>query len=228
MPDAKFANVIQAAPDASTDSYDVSPDININLSGSVRNSTQARWNPKRTVIRFNYRYRRWYNNSDGAFSPPPSGSLADQWAPMEADTRHRMRGSISTQALRNMNAQVSLDSNSGSPYTIITGFDDNGELTPRNSLRLPWRTTVSANLSYTIPIGTQEGAGGPGGGFAEGRDGGRGGGRSRGITLNVSINNLTNRANYTGFSGVMTSQYFRQATSVANPRQVDFSVRFGF
>jgi len=47
-------------------------------------------------------------------------------------------------------------------------------------------------------------------------------------TLNVSINNLTNRANYTGFSGVMTSPYFLQATSVANPRQVDFSVRFGF
>jgi hypothetical protein len=79
-------------------------------------------------------------------------------------------------------------------------------------------------VSYTIRIGAQ---GGAEGGFGGGGDG-RGGGRSKGITLNMSVNNLTNRANYTGFSGVMTSQYFRQATSVANPRQVDFSVRFGF
>jgi hypothetical protein len=239
-PDPNFANVIAAVSDASRDMYDLSPDININLSGGVRNTTQARWNPKRTVIRFSYRYRRNYNNSDGPFNPPPSGSLADQWAPTSSDTRHGMRGSISTQALRNLNAQVSLDANSGAPYTITTGFDDNGDsifndrplLTPRNSLRLPWRTTISANLSYTIPLGTQEGAGGPGGGggFGEGRDGGRrgGGGRSKGVTFSVSANNLTNRANYVGFSGVQTSQYFQQATSVANPRQVDFSVRFGF
>jgi hypothetical protein len=231
-PDPLFANVILVVPDASSRNYDLIPDININFAGGIRNATQARWNPRRTVIRFNYRYHRGYNNSDGAFSVPPTGSLADQWAPASGDTIHRMRGSVSTQALRNLNAQVSVDANSGSPYTITTGFDDNGDsifndrppLTPRNSLRLPWRATMSANVSYTIRIGAQ---GGPEGGFGGGGDG-RGGGRSKGITLNMSVNNLTNRANYTGFSGVMTSQYFRQATSVANPRQVDFSVRFGF
>lgn len=58
---------------------------------------------------------------------------------------------------------------------------------------------------------------------------GRGaGGRQKGITFNVSVNNLTNRANYSGFSGVMTSPYFMQATSVSNPRQVDVSLRFNF
>lgn len=228
-PDLLFANVIQVVPDASSRNYDLLPDININFAGGIRNATQARWNPRRTVIRFNYRYHRGYNNSDGAFSVPPTGSLADQWAPASGDTIHRLRGSVSTQALRNLNAQISLDANSGSPYTITTGFDDNGDsifndrplLTPRNSARLPWRATMSANLSYTIGIGAQRPADGGGGG-------GRGGGRSKGVTFNVSVNNLTNRANYTGFSGVMTSQYFMQATSVANPRQVDFSVRFGF
>ena len=76
-----------------------------------------------------------------------------------------MRGSVSTQALRNLNAQVSWDANSGSPYTITTGIDDNGDsifndrpfLTPRNSARLPWRSTFSANVSYTIPIGKPPG-----------------------------------------------------------------------
>ncbi len=61
-----------------------------------------------------------------------------------------------------------------------------------------------------------------------GGGGPRGGGRQKGITINVSAQNFTNRYNYSGFSGVMTSQYFLQPTSVSNPRQVDISVRFNF
>ena len=44
----------------------------------------------------------------------------------------------------------------------------------------------------------------------------------------MSAQNLTNRSNFSGFSGVMTSQYFMQATSVSNPRQVDLSLRVSF
>lgn len=237
-PDPAFANIIQVVPDASSHNYDLTPDLNINFAGGLRNATPARWNPKRTVIRFNYRFHRGYNNSDGAFSVPPTGSLDDQWSIAPGDVTHRLRGSVSTQALRNLNAQINVDANSGGAYTITTGFDDNGDsifndrpvLTPRGSVRLPWRSTLSANVSYTIPIGAQRApeGGGIGGGGGPRGGGPRGGGRSKGITLNLSVNNLTNRANYTGFSGVMTSPYFLQATSVANPRQVDFSVRFGF
>jgi hypothetical protein len=133
---------------------------------------------------------------------------------------------------------MSWDANSGSPYTITTGLDNNGDsifndrppLTPRNSVRLPWRSTFSANLSYMIPIGkapgVEGGRPGQGGRPPQGRGGPRG--RQKGITINVSAQNLTNRSNYSGFSGVMTSQYFMQATSVANPRQVDLSIRFNF
>jgi hypothetical protein len=231
-PDAAFANVIEVVPDASMHTYDFVPDLSINLAGGIRNADQAKWNPKRTTIRFNYRHRRAYNNTDGAFSVSPSGSLDDQWAPAGGDTRHRLRGSVSTQAYRNLNAQLSWDANSGGPYTITTGTDDNGDsifndrplLTPRNSARLPWRSTFSANVSYTIPIGAAPGPerGRPN----QGRGGPRG--RQKGITISMNAQNLTNRANYSGFSGVMTSQYFRQATSVSNPRQIDISLRFNF
>ncbi|HEX6162078.1 MAG TPA: TonB-dependent receptor [Vicinamibacterales bacterium] len=252
-PDPAFANVIEVVPEASMHTYDLVPDFSLNFAGGIRNADQAKWNPKRTVIRFNYRHRRAYNNSDGAFSVSPSGSLDDQWAPAGGDTRHRMRGSVSTQALRNLNAQLSWDANSGAPYTITTGTDDNGDsifndrplLMPRNSVRLPWRSTFSANMSYTIPIGRapgpeggRPGAGGrPGPGGRPGAGGGggprsgggpRGGGRQKGITISVSAQNITNRSNFSGFSGVMTSQYFMQATSVSNPRQVDLSIRFNF
>jgi hypothetical protein len=235
-PDPAFANVIEVVPEASTHTYDLVSDASVNLAGGIRNADRARWNARRTVFRFNYRHRRAYNNSDGAFSVSPSGSLDDQWASAGSDTRHRLRGSVSTQALRSLNAQVSWDANSGAPYTITTGTDDNGDsifndrplLTPRNGVRLPWRSTFSANLSYTIPLGAApgpEGRAGAGGGRP---GGGRGGGRQKGITISASAQNLTNRSNYSGFSGVMTSQYFLQATSVSNPRQIDLSLRFNF
>jgi len=228
-PDPAFANVIEVMPDASTHNYDLVPDISFNFAGGIRNADQAKWNPKRTTVRFNYRHHRGYNNTDGAFSVSPSGSLDDQWAPAGGDTRHRYRASVSSQAYRGLNTSLNWDANSGGPYTITTGTDDNGDSifndrplnTPRNSVRLPWRSTVSANVSYTIRIGAgpgpenQRGLGGPQR-------------RQKGVTISMNAQNLTNRSNYSGFSGVMTSQYFRQATSVSTPRQVDLSLRFNF
>ena len=239
-PDPEFANVIEVTPDASMDTYDVVPDVSINFAGGIRNSDQAKWNPRRTTLRLNYRHRRAYNNTDGAFSVSPSGSLDDQWAPAGGDTRHRWRASVSTQAYRNLNAQMSWDANSGAPYTITTGIDENGDSIfndrpfrlPRNSARLPWRSTISTNVSYMIPIGgpsAPEGGRPGAGGRTRAGGGPRGGrGRQKGITVSMSAQNLFNRNNYSGFSGVMTSQYFLQATSVANPRQVDLSLRFNF
>jgi hypothetical protein len=245
-PDPSFANVIEVVSDASMHTLDVAPDVTLNFAGGVRDANAAKWDPRRTMIRFNYRYRRAENNTDGAFSVSPSGSLDDQWSWASSDQRHRLGGSVSTQALRNLNANLRWDANSGGPYTITTGTDANGDsifndrplLTPRNSARLPWRSTLSANVSYMIPLGGPRVEGGrPGAGGARGRGpggpggrgpGGPGPGRQKGITINVNLNNLTNRANYSGFSGVMTSQYFMQATSVSNPRQVDLSLRFNF
>ena len=70
---------------------------------------------------------------------------------------------MQTQALRNLNVNASWDAQSGGPYTITTGTDDNGDsifndrpaLVPRNSARLPWRSQLNANVSYTIPIGAR-------------------------------------------------------------------------
>ena len=142
------------------------------------------------MIRFNYRYRRAENNTDGAFSVSPTGSLDDQWSSASSDIPHRMRGSVSTQALRNLNAQFSWEANSGAPYTITTGTDDNGDSifndrplqTPRNSARLPWRSTFSGERvvhdSDRHPARRPRVAGGGGGprGAADRR------GRQKGIT----------------------------------------------
>ena len=48
------------------------------------------------------------------------------------------------------------------------------------------------------------------------------------IGVFLFANNLTNHANYAGYSGVMTSPFFRQATSVTNTRRVEAGLNFGF
>ena len=126
-PDPAFANIIEVTSDASMETYELVPDFSVNFAGGIRNADQAKWNPQRTTVRFNYRHRRAYNNTDGAFSVSPSGSLDDQWGPAGGDTWHRLRASVSTQAYRNLNAQMSWDANSGAPYTITTGIDENGD-----------------------------------------------------------------------------------------------------
>ncbi|HEV3139293.1 MAG TPA: TonB-dependent receptor, partial [Vicinamibacterales bacterium] len=234
-PDPTFANVIEAVSEAETRYYQINPSLNVNLAGGVRNAGQPRWNPRRTLIRFDYRYRPTFNNTDGAFVPSPTGTLLTEWAPARNDIRHRVRASMSTQALKNLNAQLNLEASSGAPYTITTGFDDNGDGifndrpadVGRDTARLPWRSTLSGNVSYFVGFkGAVAGPGGGGGGGDRERE--RGAGGPRGVTFTVAIINLTNRDNYIGFSGVMTSQYFLQPTAVANPRQIDFTMRVAF
>ena len=44
----------------------------------------------------------------------------------------------------------------------------------------------------------------------------------------VQIQNLTNRPNYVGYSGVITSPFFGQATAVTGTRKVDVGVQLSF
>jgi hypothetical protein len=44
----------------------------------------------------------------------------------------------------------------------------------------------------------------------------------------VQMNNLTNHANYAGYSGRLTSPSFGRPTTVLNPRKIDFGVNFDF
>jgi hypothetical protein len=70
----------------------------------------------------------------------------------------------------------------------------------------------------------------PGGGDRGGDRSDRGGptaGRYR-LVFTLSVNNLTNRSNFSGFSGIQTSPFFLTPTSVVNPRKVDLGVSVRF
>jgi hypothetical protein len=232
-PDPEFANEIEVVSEGASLSRTLSTNLSLNLAAGVRGASLPRWNPRRTTIRLSYWLSAFENNSDGAFSVPASGTLDTEWGPAPGDRRHRVSASVTTQALKNLNAGVTFNGNTGTPYNITTGFDDNADSifndrpagVGRNTVRTASQATLSANLSYSIVLGPPARAA-----VQDRREGGantQNTGRYR-LVFTLSVANVTNRANYGGFSGVMTSPFFRTATNVTNPRKVDLGVSLRF
>jgi hypothetical protein len=234
-PDPAFANVIQTVSDAELESQQLSTSLTVNFAGGSRNPGRARWNLARTTLRVSYWIARANNNFDGPFVVSPSGSLDTEWAPSPGDRRHRYLIAVSSQALRNLNASVTLAGNTGTPYNVTTGFDDNHDSlfndrpsgVGRNSARTSSQATISATLSYSLSIGATTGAR-----AIQERE--RGGdrnapaaGRYR-LVFTMSVNNLANRPNYSGFSGIQTSPFFLTPSAVQNPRRVDIGLGLRF
>lgn len=219
-PDPTYANVIEVTSDGQQHSQQIQTTLMVNLTPRGR-AADGLLNWRRANLRGTYTLAKVENNTDGPFIPPPSGTLATEWGPAPNDRRHRFSFSITSLALRNLNATFRVEGGTGAPYNVTTGLDNNGDLIfndrpaglGRNAARVSSLITPALNLSYAIPLGPS------GAGDAEGR---------YRLMFTLQIANLTNRFNYTGYSGVMTSPFFLQPTAVQNPRKVDIGVSFTF
>jgi hypothetical protein len=219
-PDPAFANVIEAVPDAAFRGGQFQANLNINLAPPGRVPQPPLFDWRRQTLRVSYIFSRQDNNYDAPFSVPASGTLATEWGPAPFNRRHRVQASFTSQAIRNLTAVLNLAANTGTPYSITTGFDDNGDSmfndrpagVGRNTLRMPGQSTLAANLSYAMGLGRDP---------QTKRD------RYR-LTWTVNAMNLTNHANYGGFSGVQTSPFFMRPTTVQNPRKVDIGMSVTF
>ena len=123
---------------------------------------------------------------------------------------------------------------SAPPYTIRTGYDDNGDLlfndrpvgVGRNSARAASMLMSYASIGYVISFGTKRVPTGQGvlltsggGGRTVDLLGGQSIPRYR-LTLTLGAQNATNHANYIGYSGIMTSPFFGKPTAVSNMRRI--------
>lgn len=206
-------------------------------------TTGPRWDWRRVMINAFYTYGTFTNNTDGPFSLPATGDLALEWGPNGEDIRHRFNIGIGTSQLRNLSANLGVDARSGSPYTIRTGRDDNGDLVFNDRPAGVGRGTeradsvLSLNLSafYTIPFGKGTSSAPPGVGIFVAGPGAPPqvatipppSSRFR-IQIILQVQNLTNHANYGGYSGTLTSPFFGVPTLVVNPRKVDIGLGFTF
>ena len=214
---------------------------------------QQRLGPTMVVTR--YRLSSQKNDSDGPFSLPVNNyDLASEWGRAGRDERHSVRTFMRFSLPWGLNIGPRIRVSSGRPYEITTGNDDNNDTevndrpagVVRNAGDGPGQLNVSLNFSKTISLSRGNGfqtaqrggppaaagsllqRGGRGGGF-----GGRGGrGRPSGggpeMRLFVDVRNLLNRANYTRYSGVLSSPFFGRPVSARSPREIGVGLRFNF
>jgi Carboxypeptidase regulatory-like domain len=239
-PDPQFGNIIEVLSDASSRQHQLQTNLTLNPGALFPLGKSAPlFNPKRITLFFNHTVGSIRNNSDGAFGIPPLGDLGLEWGPANNDVRNRLNVNLNNQVIKNLTVGVSVNASSGVPYTVRTGRDDNGDLVyndrpgglGRNTERARGHFSLGLNVGYGWTFGPPV-AGPPGiGVFVNG-------GQANVQTFEqparyrigffMSAANLTNRANYTGYSGTMTSPFFRQPTSVASTRRVEGGINFGF
>lgn len=241
-PDAQFGNVIEVVSDASSRLHQLQTNLTVNQGALFPLPKSApRIGFKRVTLFLNYTLAHNRNNTDGAFSIAPFGDLGLEWGPANNDVRNRLNINLNNQIIKNLNMGININTSSGTPYTLRTGLDANGDLiyndrpagVGRNTERAAAHFTLNMNVGYSWTFGPPAGGPGPMGVFI-----GAAGAAPEVRTFDpparyrigffINAQNLTNRANYTGYSGVMTSEFFRQATSVAQTRRIEAGLNFGF
>jgi hypothetical protein len=200
------------------------------------------WRRMSITAQYNAGWNR--NNTDGDFSVSPTGSLDREWGIANGDVPHRLILQWSAQIVRNLTTSLVANASTGTPYTLQTGLDDNGDLifndrpagVSRNTERARGQFSLNGNVNYSFMFGRANPATPPQTAIGITSIGGVNTvqtisvpqtGRYR-VSFYVQAQNLTNRANYIGYSGVLTSPFFRQARDVINPRRVDIGANFGW
>jgi hypothetical protein len=235
-PDASFANVVALESDASSRSQMVNVSYNL-----------VRLDLRRLFMILNYTWSKSNSNTAGAYALPASGDdLSAEWGPAMGDIRHRAGASLNLAPFTNFSIGLNVRAQSGMPYNVTTGRDDNGDGVfndrpagvGRNSARGAAQWDVGGRLSYALGFGTprQTGGGGGtqiaihaggGGGLAPGFGGGAADKRYR-LEFYISAQNLLNRVNYTAYSYVMTSPLYGRPVAASQPRKFQVGMRFAF
>jgi hypothetical protein len=167
-----------------------------------------------------YGFYSLYGDSDGPFSSPSDNyNLKSDWG-RQTQPRHQFNATVNSKFFYGVFLTGTMTTNSGSPYNITTGLDDNFDTNfndrpagvHRNSGTGPGYIAFNFNISKAIFFGK--------GGAATGS----------GTNLNVFAN-MTNAFNHTNFgtpSGIMTSSFFGLPTSAQDARQIEVGLRFQF
>jgi hypothetical protein len=177
-------------------------------------------------LRFNYTLGQEKNFANGATSLPSDNSNPDvDWGPASGDIRHRFQIQGQVPLGYGVRVNPNFQLNSGNPYNMTTGFDDNNDGAfndrpdgvTRNSLRGDWNWTFNLSVNKRINLGglrtpvTPGRAQGAGVNFAQqggGGFGGQGGGGQGGFGGRGNQGNNNNQR--------FSMELFAQAQNVLN------------
>jgi hypothetical protein len=199
----------------------------------------------RLFLSANYFLGRSINETDGVFGLPADNyNLAAERGPALGFARHRFMSLANLPLAGRFRLGTSLRVQSGTPYNITTGRDDNGDTVSndrpagvtRNSGIGTAVVDLGFRLSWTLAFGAASPPpAGPQVRVVRGDSadplssmGGMEGGKRYGIELYAQAYNALNHLNALNFSGVIGSPFFGQATSAAAPRRVELGARLTF
>ncbi len=155
-PDPSSGTVTQVESTARSAMHMVHTGFNLNLP----------WH--RTFLFFNYTLGHAMNESDGPFSLPADNlDLRAEWGPTPYDARHRASAMFNMNLWKGFKLATMVNSSSGLPYNITTGFDDNHDTVSndrpagvaRNSARGDGRWDVGGRLSWGFGFGQRRDSG---------------------------------------------------------------------
>lgn len=191
-------------------------------SGASReNSLELRTNVyyKGVNIYGNYRLAKQTSDFADVFSLPADNyNLRLERGASNSDRRHKFNLSFNFDVWKNLKISPAFNLESGLPYTITTGRDDNRDTVfndrpigaRRNSERGEWLGQTDVRLQWKLPtkrFGINE---------------------KRSINLTANVRNLFNTSNFVNYVGVQTSPFFRKATAAGAARSLDLGFSFGF
>lgn len=220
---------------------------------SSANSTRHQFNlnlnsafSKKIYYFIDYSLSAATNEADGPFSlPADSFDLRAERGPSRDDSRHRLFATIGLDIFKGLRLGTTFYANSGLPYSITTGRDDNVDTNfndrpagvGRNSARGAAHWDLSMRLSWMHAFGERGGtsqsrgthrvtvSSSDVGALASELDASE---KKWRINLYLQISNVLNHVNLTNYTGVQTSPFFGQPTSALPGRRIETGLRFGF
>lgn len=194
-------------------------------------------------VSFNARYRlaKSINDFDGIFALPADNyDLRREKGFSALDQRHSFTANFSFTLLKKLQATAIFRLVSPLPYTITTGFDDNGDTVfndrsagvERNSERGDWLNQTDLRLGWRVPIAKRGGAK-----REESKSDAKINKSSAAATdflknysigVEVTVQNIFNQTNLQNFVGNRLSPFYRQATSAAPARRIQIGLNFFF
>jgi hypothetical protein len=191
-----------------------------------------------------YTFSKSMDDASGMFSLPANNyDLRPEYGRADYDRRHRFNLISIYHLPWGFRAGSIVSTNSGIPYNITTGFDNNGDTVPndrplgigRNTGAGPGYASVDFHFSKRITFTKNESKDAgirPAARYPSGRLANLGEGRREGygpwLEVGVDAFNVFNRTNFKNFVGVQTSPFFGRANSANPARQVQFSMKFHF
>jgi hypothetical protein len=169
------------------------------------------------MVQYVFGHARNDTNGIGAF-PANSYDLRGEWGRADFDVRNRFNllGTIKAGKYFNLGAGLTLSG--GAPYTIITGDDENKDSLTlerpagvrRNTKQGPGLAQLDLRWSREFKLNKQKKDEGPS------------------MTVGLNALNVTNRVNYAGYVGNLSSPFFGQAVAARPARRVQLSLQLAF